>query len=187
MACGCSTGCTGACEGGSFATRGIAGSAGARLSSMWDRARDMKVRAGLRPYEVAIVRARASSARRRGDGPNEIVGEWKILPVPKVGDLTSITDIVSADQVREMGVIVLSEISLCYSENVLLGRGPEGRSIPPDEIVFYEIRALDRAGNVTSARRFTPSSPPYADYERAQWTISLTRAHHDRDRNGVLR
>lgn len=187
MACGCTTGCTGACEGGSFATRGVAGSAGARLSSMWDRARDMKTRAGLRPYEVAIVRARAASARRRGDGPSEIIGEWKLLPTPKVGDLTAITEVVGADQVREMGVIVLSEISLCYSENVLLGRGPDGGSIPPDEIVYYEIRTLDRAGNIATRRRFAPSSVPYADYERSQWSISLTRAYHDRERNGALR
>lgn len=147
----------------------------------------MYTRAGLRPYEVAIVRARAASARRRGDGPNEIVAEWKILPTPRVGDLTALQDIVSADQVREAGVIQISEISLCYPESVLLGRGPEGGAIPPDEIVFYEIRTLDRAGAITARRRFAPSSPPYADYTRSQWSINLTRAHHDRERNGALR
>jgi hypothetical protein len=146
----------------------------------------MQSRAGLRPYSVTIVRARASGTRR-GDGPTEIVHEWPILPTPKLGDMTGLQEILAPDQLRETGSLQLTEVSLRYSEDMLLGRGPNGDPIPPDEVVFYEIRFLDGAGRVTQRRRFVSSSAPNPDPARAQWTINLTRAPHDRARNGALR
>lgn len=147
----------------------------------------MEARAGLRPYAVSIIRARASSGARRGDGPTEIVHEFPILPTPKLGDMTGLQEILSPDQLRETGAILLSGISLEYTEDQLLGRGPNGDPIPNGEVVFWEIRFLDRGGNVTQRRRFVASSAPNPDPERAQWTISLTRAPADRRRDGVLR
>lgn len=181
----CSAGC--ACECHGFTSPEVAGRAGLRLSRLWDRARDLKARAGLRPYRVTIVRARAAGMRARGDGPAEITGEWPILPVPKVGDLTALSEILSPDQLREVGTVVLSEISLQYSENVLLGRGESGAPIPNGETVFYQIAYLDGHGRVTVRRRFVRSSAPYAKSESAEWVINLTRAPWDRDAAGVLR
>lgn len=189
MACGCAPTCSTscACECHGFTSLEQAGRAGKRLSRIWDRARDLKARAGLRPYRVTIVRARAAGMRQRGDGPTEIVDEWVILPVPKVGDLTALSEVLSPDQLREVGTVVLSEISLAYSENVLLGRGESGDPIPNGETVFYEIAYLDGAGRVTVRRRFVRSSAPYARPETAEWVINLTRAPWDRDAAGVLR
>lgn len=181
----CTAGC--ACECHGFTSPEMAGRAGLRLSRMWDRARDLKARAGLRPYQVTIVRARAAGMRQRGDGPTEVTGEWPILPVPKVGDLTALSEILSADQLREVGTVVLSEISLQYSEHMLLGRGQDGAPIPNGETVFYEIAYLDGHGRVTVRRRFVRSSAPYARPESAEWVINLTRAPWDRDAAGVLR
>lgn len=184
--CGCS-GCSAgtACVKFTPAARGAAKAC--RLSRMWDRARDMKVRAGLRPYSVSIVRVRSNGARRRGDGVSDVVKEWPILPVPKMGDLTAVQEIVSADQLREVGTVLLSEISLSYSEDVLLGRGPDGSPVPADEVVFYEVRFLDAAGRETQRRRFVPASAPFARTETAEWTITLARAPVDRDRRGGAR
>lgn len=154
---------------------------------MWDRARDMKTRAGLRPYSVAIVRVRSAGARRRGDGITDVVHEWPILPTPKMGDLTGLQEVVASDQLREMGTILLSEISLTYSEDVLLGRGPDGSPIPSDEVVFYEVRFLDSQGRETQRRRFVPASAPFARSETAEWVITLARAPIDRDRRGAPR
>jgi hypothetical protein len=170
-----------------FTSPCAAGAAGARLSRIWDRARDLYSRAGLRPYTVTVVRVRYAGMRARGDGPSEIVGEWPLLPTPKVGDLTGLSEVLEADQLRESGSILLSEVSLSYSEDVLLGRGPNGDPVSPAETVFFEIRQLDTAGRVTSRARFVASSKPFADTTRAMWSIMLTRAPWDRDRGGVLR
>lgn len=189
MACGCAPTCNAgcACDCHGFTSPERAGAAGQRLSRLWDRARDLKARMGLRPYRVTIVRARAAGMRARGDGPLEITGSWPILPVPKVGDLTALTEILSADQLREVGTVVLSEISLAYSEQVLLGRGERGEPIPPGETVFYEIAHLDGGGRVTVRRRFVRASAPYAKSESAEWVINLMRAPWDPDAAGVLR
>lgn len=158
-----------------------------RLSRMWDRARDMYTRAGLRPYVITIVRVRSAGARRRGDGVPVLVGEWRLLPTPKIGDLSGLQEVLNPDQLREMGQVLLSEISLSYTEDILLGRGDDGTPVPPDETVYYEIQFLDGTGMPRQRRRFTAASPPFANVAQAMWTISLTRAHGDRDRQGVPR
>lgn len=188
-ACGCARTCGAgcACECHGFTSPEKAARAAARLSRLWDRARDMYSRAGLRPYCVSIVRTRATGMRARGDGPTDVIGEWAILPTPKIGDLTALTEMLDADQLREKGAVMLTEVSLSYSEDILLGRGESGNPIPPGETVFYEVRYLDFSGRVTARRRFVPTSPPYADLANAQWTISLTRAPWDRGRDGVMR
>ncbi len=181
----CDSECSCDCHG--FTSAAAAGRAGARLSRLWDRARDMEVRAGLRPYTVSIVRARASGMRSRGDGPTDVVAEWKLLPTPKVADLSGIGEILDADQLREQGSVMLSGISRSYSEDMLLGRGPTGAPVPAGETVFFEVRYLDIAGRVTQRMRFVAASRPSANVERAEWTISLQRAPWDRGRDGVLR
>lgn len=181
----CSAGCTCGCRG--FTSPEVAGRAGLRLSSMWDRARDLMSRAGLRPYSVTIVRARATGQRQRGDGPTEVVGEWPILPTPLVGDLTAITEMLAADQLREQGNILLSEISLAYTEAMLLGRGASGDPIPSGEVVFYEIKLLDGSGRETQRRRFVPDSAPSYDATKAMWSVNLKRSPWDRDRGGGMR
>lgn len=144
-------------------------------------------RAGLRPYSVSIIRARATGQRHRGDGVTEVVGEWPILPTPLVGDLTAITQMLESDQLREQGSLLLSEISLRYTEAVLLGRGDTGDPIPSGEVVFYEIRLLDGSGRITQRRKFVADSAPNYDATKAMWSISLRRAPWDRDRAGQVR
>lgn len=189
MACGCNTACSRSCGCGchKFTSPAVAGAAGARLASIWDRARDMQSRAGLRPYSVCIVRMRSAAARRRGDGVSEIVAEWPILPTPKIIDMGALSQVLNADQLREAGTITLEEISITYSEDVLLGRGADGSPIPPDETVFWEIRFVDGTGKPTQRRRFVPINAPSADMTKAMWTVSLMRQPIDRDRGGHLR
>jgi hypothetical protein len=180
VACGCNAACGANCECGchqGFTAPEAGAAASARLSAMWDRARDLRVRLGLRPYKVSIVRARASGMRQRGDGPTEITGKWTILPTPKVSDLTSLTEVLAAEQLRESGGVSVSEISLRYSENTLLGRGDNGRPLAGGEAVYWEIQYLDPSGRPAMRRRFTPSSAPAMHPERAEWVVNLTRVN----------
>lgn len=188
MGCGCGTACALACDCDChrFTSPAAGAARAARLSEMWDRGRDMYTRSGQRPYEVLIVQARATGARR-GDGPTDVINEWKILPTPKIGDLSGLVETLSADQLREMGTVMLSEISLRYSESVVNCKGEGGKAIPVGELVFYEVRYLDSHGRVTLRRRFVPSSPAFADAGRGQWSLNLVRAPWDRDAVGVLR
>ena len=135
----------------------------------------MMSRAGLRPYQVKIVRARSTGQRQRGDGPTEIVGEWPLLPTPMVGDLTALSEMLMSDQRREQGTILLSEISLQYPESVLMGLGSTGAPIPAGEFFYYEIRPFDGSGRPTQARRFEPDSAPSYDATKAMWSITLRR------------
>lgn len=179
--CGCPECSSGAaCE--RFTPAGRAAWRARRLGRLWDRGRDMVARAGLRPYSVCIVRVRSAGARRRGDGVTDVVQEWPILPVPKIGDLSGLSEVVNADALREVGSVLLSEISLTYTEDTLLGRGPDGSPVPADEAVFYEIRFSGAGGGPAQARRFVPASAPFCDPARGQWSLTLARAPVDRDR-----
>lgn len=125
--------------------------------------------------------------RRRGDGPSEIVKVWPILPIPKVGDASSLTQLLSADQLRETGTIIVSEISNAYSEDTLLGR-PDGKPLPPDEWVFWEIAWVGPDGRCGQPRRFNVQGAPTYIPGTAEWQITLVRSHEDRERiTGVLR
>lgn len=101
--------------------------------------------------------------------------------------MNGLQEILGPDQMREMGTLQLSGISVQYTEDQLLGRGPDGDPIPPGEMVFWEVRHLDAAGNVTQRCRYVASSRPFHDADRAQWIVTLTRAPNDRARNGGLR
>jgi hypothetical protein len=185
VSCGCS-GCTsgGDCCDETYTTDDAAREAADRLGCLLDRGRDMLARAGMRPYSVRIVRARTVGGRRRGDGVSDIVRVWKIRPSPKVMDMSGLQEVLSADQLRELGTVMITGISRAYTEDVLLGRGEDGSPIPNDEIVFYEITFL----SVTPRqhRRFVVSAAPFYRAETAEWVVTLTRAPVDRDRRGVL-
>ena len=167
-----------------FTTPETAARAGRRLSGMWDRARDMYSRAGLRPYTVTIIRARTlGGAARRGDGPTDIMAEWPVLPTPKLGDTNGIQEIVDADQLRELGTVTLSEISLTYTEDVLLGRGWNGTPVPAQERVYWEIAFIDLHLRPTQRRRFVVAGQPFPDVANASWVVTLERAPEDRARS----
>lgn len=182
--CGCS-GCAsgGDCCEAQYTTDEAAREAADRLSCLMDRGRDMLARAGLRPYAVRIVRAR-SGGRRRGDGPSDVVKVWKIKPAPKVVDMAGLQEVLSADQLRELGTVMITGISRAYTEDMLLGRGEDGSPIPPDELVFYEIEYLSITPR--QRRRFVVNGAPFYRPETAEWVVTLARAPVDRDRRGVL-
>lgn len=141
----------------------------------------------MRPWEVKIVRCRSMGGRRRGDGPTEVVAQWSILPTPKIGDMSGVKQLITPDQLRETGTMIVTEISNAYTEDMLMGRGPAGGNVGRDEVVFYEVAWIDGDGCVGEARRFVLDGAPTYIPESAQWQVTLMRAHDDRDRNGTPR
>lgn len=155
---------------------------------MRDRGRDMYTRWGLRLYSVNIVRVVASGGRKRGDGADHVLGSWEILPVPTVADLQTLTQIVSASQIREQGTVIVSGISGAYTEDTLMGRGGDGNPIPAGEAVYYElVFNAPRGGGSNQRRRLTPSSAPSYDAVKAEWSIVLQVSYGGRDRAGIPR
>lgn len=147
----------------------------------------MYARYGLRLYAVRIVRVRSTGGRKRGDGADDVVGAWDILPVPNVADLTSLTMVVSPTQLREAGSLLLSGISGAYSEHTLAGRGNDGTPIPPSEAVYWEIAFQDPLQRTSMRRRMIPDSAPNYDALQGAWSVILRRQYDGRNHDGTAR
>jgi len=161
------------------------GSLSRRLIRVADRMRDLRVRFGFRPYVVHMVRTRWPSGLR-GKGPEVLVSDDVLLPVPLISDLTGLALTADAAIFKEMGSIVLSEVSGTYTENMLRGLGGDGNSIPEDESFWYEVEF--KAGTESAERRrFSIRSAPTYQASRFQWLITLYAAAQGRGRDGELR
>lgn len=183
MSCGC--GCAGQAlrHATLLAGRDLACTPGQQLIGVVDRLRDLRSQFGLRPYLVTIVREQWSGGRR-GVGVATVTGVLNILPVPKVMDLTSLSEVSSPGGITEEGNLLVTEISGAYSEDVLMGNDAEGRPPDPDANVFWEIAFTRPDGGQSAPRRFAPASAPHYDAEGFGWQVRLERARPDRRRDG---
>ena len=155
-----------------------------RMIRVADRMRDLRVRFGLRPYVVHMVRTRWSSGVR-GKGPEITISDDVLLPVPLISDLTGLALTADAAIFNEVGSLVLSEVSGQYSENMLRGRGSKGEPIPDDESFWYEVELV--GAESAERRRFSIRSAPTYQASRFQWVITLYVAAGGRGRDGELR
>lgn len=154
-----------------------------RFIPLADQLRDLLTKFGLRPYKVKIIRVKWSGGER-GLGTFTVLSETAILPTPRVQDMQSLTEIVQAVGLDEVGMIRVDEISGRFTEDELMGRDTDGNSIPLDEEVFYEIEFPRLDGKPSNRRRFYPRSPPQYFAGRLQWSLNLEKANEDRLRNG---
>lgn len=152
------------------------------LGSVVDRARDIYTQFGLRPYLVRMVKTRWSGGRR-GIGTEEVLSEELILPTPLVSTLNSLDAEVSPIGNIEQGGIKVEQISsICYTEDMLMGRDADGEPVPRDQQFYYEIEML---GQSSIKRRFTPAGAPSLDASKFQWVIELTKSNENRTRDGT--
>jgi len=147
-----------------------------------DRIRDLYTRFGARPYRVTIVRTRFSGAHR-GVGVEQVVHELELMPTPLVVDMRALTEVVTPVGVNEQGVVQLQYVSGRYTEEQLLGIGPDGTPVAANETVYYEIEFFRRDGGASERRRFVRDSVPTYNSLQFQWLITLTSVLENRARD----
>ena len=157
-----------------------------RLIRVADRMRDIRVKLGLRPYMVHLVRTRWEGGVR-GKGEEIVVSAVEILPVPLVSDLNGLALTVGPAVFDEIGTVVLSEVSGKYTEDQLRGRGEGGEPIPDDESFWYEVEFRRAGRTFGERRRFVARSAPTYQASRFQHVVTLHVASQGRGRKGEVR
>lgn len=129
MSCGCGCGGSGvgSVGGGSgcYRRQNLA----QRLAPRADKIRQKLTDFGLRPYDVFLVWTRWDG-EERGEGYERELRRVRIVPNPKVEDLTSISLSPYAAGILPVGSIRLSEISISLTADDLAGRTIPGASYP---------------------------------------------------------
>jgi hypothetical protein len=148
-----------------------------------DKIRDIYTQLGARPYRVRILRTR-SSGPRRGVGVEQVIHELELLPTPLVVDMQSLSEMLSPVGRYEQGVVQLQYVSGRYTEEILLGVGPNGGQVAPNETVYYEIEFFRRDGSPSEKRRFVVDAVPYYNALKFQWFVNLVAASERRARDG---
>lgn len=161
----------------------LAKSLGQRLIPVVDRARDKLTKFGLRPYRVKIIRTRWSGPRR-GVGVEVLIHELEVLPTPLVVDMSTLTEMVTPVGVNEQGSVQLQKVSGRYTEETLIGVGPDGNAVAPNETVYYEIEFFRRDGRPAEKRRFVRDSLPSYNSTSVEWMVSLVNVIEKRGRDG---
>ncbi len=186
MACCSSCGSASACSCDPTVLVGpaIAHTLAASLVPTVDCIRDLYTCMGVRPYTVALIWTQWSDGRR-GEGTEGVIREEALLPTPKVAELSLKREVQSIG-VEETGTTRVSEISASYSEDFLLGRGPNGERIPADQSFYWEVRYPQVNGKGVR-RRYTVEGSPTLDSMKFQWVVSLQKASEDRTRSGNVR
>lgn len=186
MSCGCGCGGSGGCltkDGYTVSTPQLLNCSLARkLIPVVDRVRDLYTKFGARPYRVWIVRTRFAS-NQRGRGVEQVIQELEIMPTPLVVDMRSLNEVVTPVGVNEQGTIQLQYISGRYTEEMLLGVGPDGTPVASNETVFYEIEFFRGDGAPGERRRFVRDSIPYYNSTQFQWLITLVSVLENRARD----
>ena len=150
-----------------------------------DKIRDLLTVAGLRPYIVRLVYTRWSDGER-GWGTEQVVSETDILPTPFVENLDALDTSVTIVGSEEYGSIRVSQISGRFIEDELVGRLPDGTSIPSDTNFYWEVEFPNKDGQFPGIkRRFEVAGTPTFKPGSFEWVITLVRAGENRTRNGT--
>lgn len=152
-----------------------------KLTPVADKVRNLKTRLGGRPYEAFLIHTRWSGGVRH-KGTEEILSVTQILPGVQVSALTAQSQTLQSAGLDEVGTIIVSEISPSYTEDELLGIGPQGQPIPADQQFYWEITYPRPYPDAAVRRRYTVDSSP--DYRATQfdWKVVLVKAGEERDR-----
>lgn len=144
-----------------------------RLTRVADKGRNIPVKLGFRPYQVALVLIAYTGGRRDSGEPYE-VERIPILPVPQLADLTGVARPTTAAGADEIGTLLLSKIPQRYGERVLCGLDAQGN--PPDPAQKYIVEITFQATGEDIRRAFTVASAPSYTPTAFSWAVVLERA-----------
>ena len=164
----------------------------ARLAKTVDKARQIEVRLGMRPYQVFMVWT-TWEGDERGDGNQRIVARIPMTPTPKVSDLTALRQNAFSAGRALVGDLRLTEVSANYPLEVLMGniipdRGED--EMPHPYHFFYEVVEDGRhcpPGEGDERKRFSLEAAPFLDAENQQWILTLGKMSGDMQRDGTPR
>lgn len=157
-----------------------------KLVPVVDKIRQLNATFGTRPYRVFLVHVLWSGGRIGSGTPAE-VSRREILPTPKVVDLSSTVEMISAFGRTEDGSVVVEEISDKFSEDDLMGGTPDlvdaanpntGRS---NAEFFWETQEQRNTSPVPVVRHYVPAGAPTRKPPMG-WRISLNKRDADRTR-----
>lgn len=164
----------------------LAKALGQKLIPVVDRVRDISTQLGLRPYRVHIIRTRWSGPRR-GAGVEVVIHDMELLPTPFLVDMRSLVEQITPIGMNESGVVQLQKISGRYTEDQLVGVGPDGGQVAANETVYYEIEFFRPDGTPAEKRRFTRDSVPTYNATSVEWQVTLVNVLEKRGRDGEPR
>lgn len=192
------------------------------LIDVADDLRQLYTDFGLRPYRVFLVWVEWTADENDdglvqdeealldddevGIGRPRLVHEVEILPTPLVGDLSGVGKRQDPTGLTESGGISVSQITMSFSEDVLMGLlhpfrdAAHPETLRPGLEFFWEVRENRPAGyrllNTAGCeaptdapaprRRFHVSGVPMRSAGAFHWTVRLVRADGERGRHGEV-
>lgn len=156
-----------------------------RFVKVGDSLRNLNTKFGVRRCIVRQVRTKWSGGAR-WKGEEAVLSEVELLPNPKVVDLSTLREVVSAAALMEAGQVMVDEVSGTLSEDYLRGVDAAG-AIAADESFYYEIEFRSPGVAAGVKRRFTLASNPNYVADDVRWVLSLTAAQGGRNRDGSTR
>lgn len=162
----------------------------ARLSKTVDKARQIEVRLGMRPYQVFLTWTQWDG-EERGDGIERVVARIPLTPTPIVSDLSALRQQGFSTGRALTGDVRLTQVSATYPLEVLVGNIIPNRGqdeVPNPLHFFYEIVEDGRhcpPDGGDERKRFNVGAAPYLDAENNQWIIVLNKMSGDMKRDGT--
>ena len=159
-----------------------------RLVPTIDKIRQLSTKFGLRPYRVFLVHVQWTGERIGLGTPIEI-SRREVQPTPRIRDMSSTIEMLSAFGRLEEGAITVDKISPLWSEDDLLGATPDliETSLPRagkhNCEFFWEVQENRPVSPPPVPRRYAPASTPTLSRGGMSWRMVLTKQSVNRTRN----
>ena len=158
-----------------------------RLTPTVDKLRQLLTGFGVRAYRVFMVHVQWSGEAIGRGNPNEIARR-EILPTPRVRELSSTAEVLSAFGRLEEGGIAIDKITASLAEDDLMGHTPDlvdpanPRAGKRNVEFFWEVMENRPVFPTPVPRRYVPGAAPTLSRGGMGWRVNLTKQSVDRSR-----
>lgn len=157
-----------------------------RFAPLADRLRQFATDFGIRSRRVFLTWV-ASSGEERGEGRESLLAQHEILPTPRVGDLTAVTQNPFSAGVLPVGTLRVDRISALLTADELFGRRVPHHAVDVSARnvdFFWEVVEDGRGDNPPARARYRVYGSPWRDEGGVHWVVLLERAGEDLSRRG---